>query len=423
MLAETDRRARGNPGDDALQQLFSIEQRRLGEVVSVAVKQVEHEVPEAVVTPGFQIRLQIVEAGKALFVLHDDFAVDQRRTEPKTEDCIRDAAKPRRPVERFAGEKPRLAAVEARLNPIAIVLDLVNPFRTARRLVAGRGKARLQKRRQQAFAGAGNLSDVRQEKLSAACCRRPPRMVDAQLSRCRKFLVGAPADARSDFLVGDLWIAKSAGERVVGLDEEPWLGLLPAPRPHADQMPFAFEARTFELKREMPFGEPLVGIAFRNPTAVIPHNHRAAAVLAFGDVALEVEVLDRVVLGAHREPLLAEREAWAARDCPALEDAVKLEPQVVVEPARGVFLNHEGAGCPLPTLPRKRGRVFRFALHRTRETGFRFTLARLPGRVGRRGWLRRPGEVALTRIFAKRALADFRFRGFRARCHGERSSP
>ncbi len=94
----------------------------------------------------------------------------------------------------------------------------------------------------------------------------------------------------------------------------------------------------------MALGETLVGIADRRPAAAIPHDHRAATILAPRDIAFEVQVLDRMILGAHREALLAQREARAARDGPALEHAVELEPQVVVKPARGMLLHHELAG-------------------------------------------------------------------------------
>src|SRR6266851_3347222 len=101
MLAETNRRVPRKPRDDALQQPLPIKQCRFGEVVSVAVEQIEHEVTKPVPTAGFQIRLQIVEAGKAGVVLDHDLAVDQRGAETKLGERIRDAAKARRPVERL----------------------------------------------------------------------------------------------------------------------------------------------------------------------------------------------------------------------------------------------------------------------------------------------------------------------------------
>src|SRR5262249_31385796 len=259
--------------DDVLQQPLAIDERRFGEVVSLAIQHIEDVVPEAIPPADLQVRLQIVEARNTVLILDDNFAVDQGGAEPKLRDSVRGTAKTRCPVERLAREQARFAPVHARLDSIAVVLDLVNPFWTARGLVAGRREAWLQEGRQQALACARGLADVREKAPS------PPRgcgalLVVAPQRACRgKLLVGASADVRGDFLIGDFRVAGFAGEPVVGLDEKPGLGLLPAPRPHADEMPITLEPRTVEPKGEVALGEPLVGIALRNPAALIPHDH------------------------------------------------------------------------------------------------------------------------------------------------------
>src|SRR5262249_60569099 len=113
------------------------------------------------------VTLQLVHAASPFLIHNPDFAIDEPGTEPKFRARVCDAAKTRRPVERFAGQQPRLAAVDARLDAIAVVFDLMNPFETARRLVAGRRKARLQEGRQQALAGARELADIGQEAPSS----------------------------------------------------------------------------------------------------------------------------------------------------------------------------------------------------------------------------------------------------------------
>ena len=65
------------------------------------------------------------------------------------------------------------------------------------------------------------------------------------------------------------------------------------------------------------------------------------AVLAGRDLARERRVLERVVLDVHRERLGAALERNALRDGPRREHAVALEPEVVVEAARGVLLDDE----------------------------------------------------------------------------------
>ena len=56
---------------------------------------------------------------------------------------------------------------------------------------------------------------------------------------------------------------------------------------------------------------------------------------------MELEVLERVVLGAHGQPVLVRVLRDAARQRPGGERALVLEPQVPVEAARVVLLDHE----------------------------------------------------------------------------------
>jgi hypothetical protein len=74
--------------------------------------------------------------------------------------------------------------------------------------------------------------------------------------------------------------------------------------------------------------------------ALVPDDHRALAV-AGTDPALEVAVAERVVLDLDGEPLLARVGRRALRDRPGLQDSVGLEPEVVVQRARRVLLDHE----------------------------------------------------------------------------------
>ena len=77
------------------------------------------------------------------------------------------------------------------------------------------------------------------------------------------------------------------------------------------------------------------------PSAAVPDHDGAAAIFSLRDGALESVVLDGMVLDVDRKPLLARDEAWAARHRPALHDAVKLEPQVIMQPPRRVLLDDE----------------------------------------------------------------------------------
>ncbi len=75
--------------------------------------------------------------------------------------------------------------------------------------------------------------------------------------------------------------------------------------------------------------------------AAIPDLDAAGAVVPGRDLALEGRVRERVVLDVDGEVLRAGLERHALRDRPAGERAVSLEPEVVVEPASIMALNHE----------------------------------------------------------------------------------
>jgi hypothetical protein len=81
-------------------------------------------------------------------------------------------------------------------------------------------------------------------------------------------------------------------------------------------------------------------VELRRPGALVPHHHRAGAVFAFRDRALEVAVFERMVLDMDGEALLVGDEARPFRHRPALEHAVQLQAEIVVHPPRGVLLDY-----------------------------------------------------------------------------------
>src|SRR5262249_37051304 len=77
------------------------------------------------------------------------------------------------------------------------------------------------------------------------------------------------------------------------------------------------------------------------PGAAIPQKDGAAAVLSFGDDALEIAVVEGVILDMHRQPFVPRIEARSFRDRPAFEDAFELESKIVMEPRSAVLLHDE----------------------------------------------------------------------------------
>ena len=142
--------------------------------------------------------------------------------------------------------------------------------------------------------------------------------------------------------------ASSAMSRLLGplvavLDEQPG-GLAsrrPPARPH--QHPRALQLLAVEPELQLALLQRRVHVlGLGSPRAAVPDHHGAAAVLALRNDALELVVLDRVVLDLHRQALDGRVERGPLRDRPRQHHAVPLEPEVVVERGRAVLLDHEG---------------------------------------------------------------------------------
>ncbi len=131
------------------------------------------------------------------------------------------------------------------------------------------------------------------------------------------------------------------GMLVAVLDQQP-VHPLAGPALHADQHPAAMQVLAVQGELQVAGCQALLGRhALRRPGAAVPELDGAAAILAFRDGALEVAVVQRVVLHLDRQPLVMRVQRRAARDRPGLEHAVEFQPQVVVQPGRVVLLDDE----------------------------------------------------------------------------------
>jgi hypothetical protein len=115
--------------------------------------------------------------------------------------------------------------------------------------------------------------------------------------------------------------------------------LLPRLAVHSDEMPAAMELLALKLKVEMALRVALVSVADRRPGSAVPDDHRAP--FAFRNRAFEAAIFERMVLDMDREAFLAGDKARAAGHSPALQHAIHLKPEIVMEPSRVMLLNHE----------------------------------------------------------------------------------
>jgi hypothetical protein len=116
---------------------------------------------------------------------------------------------------------------------------------------------------------------------------------------------------------------------------------LPLPRLHLDEREFAGELFAVQAEFQVAALDlRLAGrVAEQLERSAIPKHDAAAAVLALGDVALEISVFERVIFDVDGQDLGERFERGAFGDGPGFQRAVDLKTEIVVQ-ARGVVALH-----------------------------------------------------------------------------------
>ena len=306
-------------------------------------QQVERLVDEPLGVLVAELGLEQAEVGPAVLVEGHDLTVDDglvgldpaRRVEQPREVGIG--------VVEVPGQELRPAAIDQGLDAEPVPLDLEQPVRVVERLRGERRQHRLDALGHGRRLGTGqvDLGDRRR-------CLADPDGVTVVLD-----LVVGPAGL--DALREVLGIPVRDAVVVALVDEQPLLAVVvleralrAAPRPTArahDREP-TLELLAVQPELQLAVPDGLAAIerrGLRLPRAPVPDDHVTGAVLLGRDDALEVEVLDRVVLDVDGHAPGLRVEGGALGDGPADEDAVDLEPEVVVQPGRPVALDDEPA--------------------------------------------------------------------------------
>ena len=84
MLTEANGRVSRQRADDLRKQRFAVQQRCFRQIKPLAVKEIEHVVAEAVLSAGFQVRLQVIETRYAGRVFDDDLPLLEGRPSPRS---------------------------------------------------------------------------------------------------------------------------------------------------------------------------------------------------------------------------------------------------------------------------------------------------------------------------------------------------
>ena len=163
---------------------------------------------------------------------------------------------------------------------------------------------------------------------------REPHAGDDRLDRRRDLLESSSARDALGSRLEHVELPCRARLTVAMLDQEPATLIAPVPTSAADlrEHPATVELRSLERELQRASSVGRLRVSLGPPGAAVPQHDRARAILACRDGALEAGILERVILHLHRQALVGGIEAWTFGDRPALEGAVELETEIVVQP-------------------------------------------------------------------------------------------
>src|SRR5262252_7692145 len=340
------------------EETFAVFQARPRHIAPVQVEKIEDEVRELTRGQSREMVLQRLEARGAVVQQHGNLAVEQSIFDVEALQGLRDGGEVVGPVTPVPAQQAHPTVPDAGEDAVAVVLHLVEPGLTLGRAVDQGRQLRGDELRQSRLARAGDLVRVSAARTAAATHRARPRrprlgrnrlasvpvrMPDAALGG-GDLIEGAPRAHALGSGIHDAGAVARARRFVPLLDEEPApplvVAALASPDPH--ECPSAVELLALEGELEIALAVALVRIAHGFPCAAVPHHHGATAVLALRDGSLEAAVLERMILHLHGEALVGGIEARPLGHGPALEGALQLQAEIVVETAGRVLLDHEG---------------------------------------------------------------------------------
>jgi len=260
---------------------------------------------------------------------------------------LHDVRHPLVPRQRVARPQLHFALGDRRENAVTVPLHFMQPLRSFRRKFAQARQFGLEegvagRRRPGAMQCGGRLGQAQARQFSGLGHGFLPggRLPCRGLRRRGlRGLAGAARHLRVEQVVG----LDVAGERVLGLDQEPrGLAFLAAA---AHQVPAALEPLAEQLEAQMAFLQLGLGVARGGPDAVVELIDMTLAVAVF-DVALEAGVRHGVILHLDRQPFHPRVIAGPFGHCPAFQHVTDLQAEVEMAPAGVVQLHHED-GAPV----------------------------------------------------------------------------
>src|SRR5580693_1348002 len=162
-------------------------------------------------------------------------------------------------------------------------------------------------------------------------------------------------------LVERLYVISLDHKLIVLLDHQPFVSLAAGtPTAHLDQREVSIQLLAVQAEFQIAFGQHRRGFGLRPrhilpvdryrrkrlPRAHIPYHHGSRAVVTFWNIALEIEIRNRMILHLHGQPLVRRIERRSLGHRPRLQHAFHLQAKVVMQPRGSVLLHHK----PMPRL-------------------------------------------------------------------------
>ena len=359
--------AQGGRGgfEEPPQHVLALLEPHLAQVPAVEVEQVEGEVDDR--CRGVGASLKGLEARRPARQHRGDLAVEKCGARGQSADGARHLRKLLGPVLPVARDELHLSLVDPGHDPIAVVLDLVKPVVAGRRDLDDHRQGERLGAGQPSAAGAGEIREP-QPRAAFSCGGSAGGHLASGADRLRMpetvALGGhlgeaAPAQDALRPRAHDVELGGALCVLVLVLDEQPRLGIVAL---DLDERPLTLELFALQLELQLALLERDARVHDRRPRPAVPEHDGARSVLALRDDTFEGAVLDGVVLDVHGEPLVAGVEGRALGHGPAEQHAVELEPEIVVEPGRGVLLDAVGGPAGRPLLARRLGRLREVAL-------------------------------------------------------------
>src|SRR5262245_43841726 len=134
--------------------------------------------------------------------------------------------------------------------------------------------------------------------------------------------------------------------RVTVFDEKPVIPVAAATLAiltHAHQHPAALQLLAREGEFQLALAQSLfrINTFFRHPEAPVPQHDGAATIFALRNRAFKVAVVEWMILDLDGQAPIAWIERRPLRDGPGLENAIDLQPQIVVKPGGSMLLDDE----------------------------------------------------------------------------------